>query len=212
MRQNSPNLTTESTRPNPLAANKKVVFGDLMKRYKQIKPQYLAVAAILLVLLTATMVAAPKVRQAIKVAQLTPAILTINPESSNVTPGGNHIIELKVNTQSAPVDGVQIVAYLDGDIPSDISIEGAAVDGLTPLIASVTQDGAKHKLTLVMLTSNPQTPYINETPTTIGTLSFTAPDQGRLEITLDKKLTKITAHGEAENVIDTPRSVTYQFK
>lgn len=109
------------------------------------------------------------------------------------------------------ITGVQLVAIIEGDVPDDIRFVPAEIDGLQPLIATIEQEGKDHVLKVVFLTVPPSTYQINTPAITLGTLEFTRPEHGKVQLRFNPHLAKIIEDSTLKNILTTPRLMTYSF-
>ncbi len=126
-------------------------------------------------------------------------LFTIPGGSTSFAAGSQVTMTLSASgTGQSQVDGFQLVANITGAVPSAMTFTPATVNGLTRVLPSA--DGTRpaftditngKQLTVVYLGAN-QTPYnANGGTVTLGTITFTAPENGTITVSIDQTKSKI---------------------
>ncbi len=137
--------------------------------------------------------------------------LLLNPGSTTLTPGSQSI-NLIASIGNEVIDGIQAVATISGTIPDDLQFTTATISGLQTSIQTLEDGGGgTKKLTLLMITTNPQQPFSDSIPFSLGAFTFTAPDSGNMTIAFDPTLSKISENQTTADILMTPQTGTYTF-
>ena len=132
--------------------------------------------------------------------------------STNSEPTQRITFQTKVSDiQNKSIDGVQFVAILDGDIPDDIHFVPAQIDGLQPLVATISEEDGETLLKIAFLTPPPNAYTITSPTLVLGTLEFTRPDSGKVEVEFNPYLAKMPENKTASNFLETPKTLTLKY-
>ena len=132
--------------------------------------------------------------------------------SANEEPTQRITFQTKVaDIQNKSIDGVQFVAVLDGDVPEDIHFVPAQIEGLEPLITTITEEGGQKLLKIAFLTPPPNAFTINSPTIVLGTLEFTRPDSGKVEVEFNPYLAKMPENKTSKNFLETPKTLTLKY-
>ncbi len=113
--------------------------------------------------------------------------------------------------QNRTVHGIQFVAVIKGEVPADIRFTPSPIDGLQPLVATISQEGSDSVLKVVFVTILPN-PYTVTSPTIdLGKLEFTRPEKGELTLEFNPYLAKMVEKQTAVNFMASPRPLTLKY-
>ena len=135
------------------------------------------------------------------------ADIKVVPGTSSFPANSVQTVNIQVNTHNIPVDGIQVMATLQGDLPSDLVFTAPTISGLNLLIDDLTiVSPTEATVQLVYLTPiGSSESYVNNAFTNVGQFTFTAPDQEEsFTFTFNTTLTKVIATETKENVANYP--------
>ncbi len=144
------------------------------------------------------------------------ADVRLDPGTTTFASGVAQTVNLQANTNDIPVNGFQVIATIEGNLPSDLSFVAPSVPGLIVLFDDLTVTSATQAdLKLVYLTSSPLTPYSNSSYVNIGQLNFTPQTQGGSFtfnfVTQGIQLTKIDAKETSQNIVAYPNGSSFTY-
>lgn len=133
--------------------------------------------------------------------------------TSMVTPNSTATITIQATgTGQSQVDGFQVVANITGSIPTNLSLEPAAIPDLTAVSSSITDVSGGKRLMLAFITKDPQKPFnANGASVTLATLRFTAPTSGTLSISPDPSLSKILQSNTSTDLLGPITNSVFSF-
>ncbi len=147
-------------------------------------------------------------------ATATAGNLTLTPASSNLTPSQNHTIQIRASSGFEQVHGFQVVANLSGNIPPNIQLTPSDINGLKLAFSSLQDTSNGKQIKLAFITTDPNTPYTsNDFTINLANLTFTAPEQGELNVQIDTSLSKFNHAQSGQNILGlSTSSYTYVFQ
>lgn len=113
--------------------------------------------------------------------------------------------------QGTAINGLQVIAQLQGTVPDDIIFTPKTVDGLEPIVTTIDHSGGTPTLKIAFLKPLTKEYVVNQPFLEIGALTFTKPTTGTLTISFSPTLNKVLEKDSLENVMVQPEDVSYSF-
>lgn len=122
---------------------------------------------------------------------------------TSLNPGQSVTLKLKAEhfNQSA-LNGLQVVAdfTFTGTVPSDLSFNQATIPGLQTAGTTTTAITNGKRLIVGFITSSPTEPVTLEGNYELGTITFTVPTTGQINIVFNNQLTKVIQNNTGTNI------------
>lgn len=142
------------------------------------------------------------------------ASIILSPATSTLTPGQTVTVQLTASILDRSVDGFQIVAQLQGQVPTNLTFTPNTPSGLqlvkNTFIFPLNVPSTK-TLTLAYVTQDPTHPFSASGLVNLGSFQFTVPESGSMFIQFNPQSTKIVQTKTVEDILATPPGVTYTF-
>lgn len=142
------------------------------------------------------------------------AQVLLAPGTGTISGSGTQQVTVSLSLSSTPVDLSQIalsVAFA-GQIPQDLQFEPSKLENLTPADTAF-QNTTNGRVLKVIFKPVAQSAYKATTGRiTLGTLSFTKPSTGQLNLTFDIGESKVVVQQSGVDILSPPKLVTYTFQ
>ena len=117
---------------------------------------------------------------------------------------------LRLNTQGEQIDGVQIVFDFKTSAIDGLTLKVKEPSGLRRAWEKVEGIPGGKRVSLALVTTDPNQPFSNGSPVDIAELVFTVNQTGPIDIVFDDGWTKANKHKQIQNVLKSYVALQYQ--